>query len=333
MKSITIAITLGDPGGIGPEVTVKAIREIKKTSLGKNIFFVLVGSLSVPEHFNKKLRANLKFTQLNARDFNRQDFESGRIAVCDPDAGKKVNFSIGEISSRNGHLALKAIDLGVDICLKGLADALVTAPVNKAAIQKVLPSFDGHTDYLKSRAGAKRVAMMFIAGKLKMSLVTMHLPLKRVSHELSKKKIIEKIELTYETLKHLFSIKHPRIGVSALNPHGGEFGIEEKSIIAPAVRQCKRRISNLAGPIPGDEIFRELWEGKWDAVVAMYHDQGLAPFKMIAFYNGVNLTVGLPFIRTSPDHGTAFDIAYQNKADHRPMLAAIELAIKLSSKK
>ena len=158
---------------------------------------------------------------------------------------------------------------------------------------------------------------------------------------MTKEKTVPKEELidlywnknkTPREIANLFGIKNPRIGVSALNPHGSEFGEEERKVITPAVRACSKHIPFLSGPIPGDEIFRELWEGKWDAVVAMYHDQGLAPFKMVAFKTGVNLTLGLPFIRTSPDHGTAFDIAYKNKADFHPMLSAIQLAEKLANK-
>lgn len=325
-----MAITLGDPGGIGPEVTLKAIRHFKQYAP-----LILIGSLSNLEHLNKQLNTRFKFQPIQSGQLKHGfKFQKNIVPVLDVKIpGKNPKFAFGKVSAVNGLMAIEAVKEGVNLCLSGAADALVTAPINKAAIQKILPNFDGHTEFLKRRTGAKRVAMMFSAGRLRMSLVTMHLPLKDVSKALKQGQIREKIELTYDALKNLFAIPRPRIGVSALNPHGSEFGDEENRIIAPAVKACSRRMPNLFGPIPGDEIFRELWEGKWDAVIAMYHDQGLAPFKMVAFRTGVNLTLGLPFVRTSPDHGTAFDIAYQNKADHRPMLSAMGLALKLANKK
>lgn len=351
MEAKRIVISLGDPGGIGTEVTLKAISHFRKKLFAKPHRFILIGSLPILDYLNKKFRTGLKFRTLSPNRVNKDVQGSDReIPVFDLPGtdlflkkasrmdfsikkNKAIDFSIGKISAINGLLAIESVNWAVNFCLKGLADALVTAPLNKAAVQSVIPRFDGHTEYLRIRSGSKRVAMMFVADRLKMTLVTMHLPLKEVSKALSQKLVQEKIELTYDGLKNLFGIKHPHIGVSALNPHGSEFGIEESKIIVPSVKKCSKKIPNLAGPIPGDEIFRELWEGKWDAVVAMYHDQGLAPFKMIAFRHGVNLTLGLPFIRTSPDHGTAFDIAFQNKADYQPMLSAIELAIKLADKK
>jgi len=329
MRSKVLAITLGDPGGIGPEVTLKAIRHFKGRSR-----ILLIGSLEALNQFNYKFHLGFKFQSVTFESLKRNGvLQKNSISVFDVKIpGIKKEFSVGKISAQNGLMAIESVKHGVDLCLKGIADALVTAPLNKAAVQKVLPGFDGHTDYLKQRAKAKRVAMMFSADKLRMTLVTMHLPLKDVSRAINKKAVIEKIELTYAALKNLFGIKNPRIGISALNPHGSEFGEEENGVIAPAVKACSKRIPFLSGPIPGDEIFRELWEGKWDAVIAMYHDQGLAPFKMVAFKTGVNLTLGLPFIRTSPDHGTAFDIAHKNKADFHPMLSAIQLAEKLANK-
>lgn len=330
MKPKVLAITLGDPGGIGIEVTLKAIRNFKGKSR-----ILLIGSLEALNQFNRKFRLGFTFLPVSMKCLmNGLPLQRNVIPVFDVKIPKiKKKFTMGKVSAQNGLMAIESVKYGVDFCLKGIVDALVTAPLNKAAVQETLPSFDGHTEYLKQRAKSKRVAMMFSADKLRMTLVTMHLPLKNVSGAITKKAVAEKIELTHSALKNLFGIRNPRIGVSALNPHGSEFGKEELRVIAPAVKACSKRIPHLSGPIPGDEIFRELWEGKWDAVVAMYHDQGLAPFKMVAFKTGVNLTLGLPFIRTSPDHGTAFDIAHKNKADFHPMLSAILLAEKLANKK
>lgn len=354
MKPSVIAISMGDPGGIGPEVTLKALRHLRKKERSPNSprakRFVLIGSLSLLEFANQKFQTGLRFRPLLLGRFDQdEDFSEKEIPVFDITGsehflqkikfwdrshrhGRSLQFAIGQVSPANGLLAIESVMWGVDLCLRGLADALVTAPLNKAAVRHVIPSFTGHTEFLKERTGAKRVAMMFIAGKFKMTLATMHVSLRDVSRSLNSNLIQEKIEMTHEALKKLFGIRSPKIGVAALNPHGSEFGREEERIIAPAIRRSKKRVPHVAGPIPGDEIFREVMEGKWDAIVAMYHDQGLAPFKMVAFREGVNMTLGLPFVRTSPDHGTAFDIAYRNKADFRPILSAIELAIKLAGK-
>ena len=351
MEAKRIVITLGDPGGIGAEVTLKSINYLRKRVGYRKHCFILIGSLSVLDHVNKTIRTGLRFQPISFRHLdydlipsNNEIFvldlpatslflKKARKILSQNQADSTIRYSIGKISPLNGLLAIESVSWGIDLCLRGFAHALVTAPLNKAAVRLIRPSFDGHTEFLKVRSGSKRVAMMFVADRLKMTLVTMHLALKDVSKSLSQKLIQEKIILTYKALKNLFGIKKPKVGVAALNPHGSEFGEEEEKIIAPSIKKSSKQIPNLAGPIPGDEIFRELWEGKLDAVIAMYHDQGLAPFKMVAFQSGVNLTLGLPFIRTSPDHGTAFDIAFKNKADFRPMLSAIELAIKLADKK
>jgi 4-hydroxythreonine-4-phosphate dehydrogenase len=207
-------------------------------------------------------------------------------------------------------------------------DAIVTAPVNKAAIRLVDKKFIGHTEFLAGKAKARRFAMMFVSSRLNVTLATIHVPLKKVSGLLTKKGILEKILLTEEMLKEGLAIKKPRIAVCALNPHGGEFGDEESKVIAPAVRAACRKGIRASGPFSADLLFHAAYHGKYDALIGMYHDQALAPFKLVAFHDGVNVTLGLPYCRTSPDHGTAFDIAYQGKADASSMLAALRLAKK-----
>jgi 4-hydroxythreonine-4-phosphate dehydrogenase len=207
-------------------------------------------------------------------------------------------------------------------------DAIVTAPVNKAAIRLVDKKFIGHTEFLAGKAKTRRFAMMFVSPRLNVTLATIHVPLKKVSGLLTKKSILEKILLTEEMLKRGLAIKNPRIAVCALNPHGKEFGDEETKVIAPAVRAACRKGIHAAGPFSADLLFYAAYHGKYDALIAMYHDQALAPFKLVAFHDGVNVTLGLPYIRTSPDHGTAFDIAYQGKADPSSMIAALRLAQK-----
>jgi 4-hydroxythreonine-4-phosphate dehydrogenase len=223
-----------------------------------------------------------------------------------------------------------AIERAVKILKNGGADGLVTAPVNKAAINKSGIPFKGHTEYLAGAVNAKKFAMMFSGGHLKITLVTRHIPLKDVSRLITSEKIKDAVLLTNFALKKYFKINNPKIGVAGLNPHCGEsglMGIEEEKIIIPAVKALKRKIPRIQGPLPADVIFYKARKKEFDAVVAMYHDQGLGPFKMIAFDEGVNVTLGLPFVRTSPDHGTAYDIAGKDIADPKAMKEAVKLAV------
>jgi len=202
----------------------------------------------------------------------------------------------------------------------------VTAPVSKTAVRLVDKKFIGHTEFLAKKAGVKHFAMMFACSKLKVTLATIHVPLKKVSRLLNTKAIFEKIRMTHEILQNGFRIKKPKIAVCALNPHGKEAGVEEEKTIAPAVRRARKKGVDVVGPFSADQLFHAAYTGKYDALISMYHDQALGPFKMIAFNEGVNMTLGLPYVRTSPDHGTAFDIAYQNKANPSSMTEAIRLA-------
>lgn len=224
---------------------------------------------------------------------------------------------------------------GAKRCLAGELAALVTAPISKKLLRDAGYRFEGHTELLAHIARTKRFAMMLVGGPLRVALVTIHVPLAKVPRLLSTKKIIEVIELSHDMCRR-FGIRHPRIGVAGLNPHAGESGLlgdEERRIIAPAVRRAARKKINVTGPWPADTLFHKAYHGEFDAVVAMYHDQGLVPLKMIAFDSGVNLTLGLPFVRTSPDHGTAFDIAGKNIARPDSMIAAINLAANLAARR
>jgi len=230
--------------------------------------------------------------------------------------------------------ALEAIDTAFDLAIRNKADAIVTAPVSKEAINKTGIKFKGHTEYFAGLCGAKKIAMMFISDALKVSLVTRHEALKKVSGLISVRSVCDTTELTYEALKNWFGVKAPKIGISGLNPHcaeGGAFGEEERSVIMPAIRKLSKRIKGVSGPISADALLYDVYHKRVDAAVCMYHDQGLGAFKMIARDKGVNLTLGLPFVRTSPDHGTGFDIAGKGKADAGSMIEAIKLAIRLCS--
>jgi len=266
-----IIITTGDPGGIGPEVTEKALKDPRIKSL--------------------------------------------------------ANFYIIRPRDKVG---LDAINKAALLLKKHNSFGLVTAPVNKSLLNKRCADFKGHTEYLARLTDTKKFAMMFCGANLKITLVTRHIALNRVSKALTKEKIKEAIVLTEACLKRHFKIKRPKIGVCGLNPHCGEGGLtgkEEKEIIAPAIKTLKSRIPGIQGPVPSDAVFYMAHKGRLDAVVSMYHDQALGPFKMIAFDKGVNVTLGLPFVRTSPDHGTAYDIAGKGIADPGSMKEAIKLAV------
>ena len=278
---------MGDPSGVGPEVTLKALASPKVKGLAD---FLVIGESVVMKR--------------TPRD-----------------------------SVRYGRAAIEYIDTALDLLAKGEADALVTGPVNKYSVRAAgIRDFQGHTEYLARRTGTKKFAMMFVSEDLKVTLATRHLPLKSVPGILNSKGIYDAISLTHRCLKECFGVKAPRIGVMGLNPHAGEagaFGDEEKRVIMPAIKKAAAVFKNIAGPIPADSAFHDALDNKYDALVAMYHDQGLAPFKMLYFESGVNLTLGLPFVRTSPDHGTAFDIAGKGIADPTSMIEAIRLACRL----
>ncbi len=241
---------------------------------------------------------------------------------------------LGDARTRRRADAVDWVVQGARRCLAGELDALVTAPLSKRLLRDAGWGFEGHTELLAHLSHTKKFAMMLVGGPLRVALVTIHVPLARVSGLLSAGKILDVIELSHQACRR-FGIRRPKIGVAGVNPHAGEGGLlggEERRFIAPAVRRAARKGLDVTGPWPADTLFHQAYHGAFDAVVAMYHDQGLAPLKMIAFDTGVNLTLGLPFVRTSPDHGTAFDLAGKGKARPDSMIAAINLAAELAGK-
>lgn len=330
-----LALTMGDPGGIGPEIILKSLRN----ALPKKYIPVVIGSESVFRYASERLAISFHPHVINTLDSS--SVHGKRIVLLDitNDAenfyakrfrtrigSNSKHFAIGKVSKWNVCLAYAALRKAAVGAARHWFHAVVTAPVHKAAMRLVDPKFLGHTEYLARAARAKDFAMMFVSDRLCVTLATIHLPLKRVARVLSSQSIVAKIRLTNDFLKEQLKIKSPRIGVACLNPHGSEFGTEEDEMILPAVRVARKKGIPVEGPLPGDQVFHEAYEGRLDAVVAMYHDQGLAPFKMIAFRQGVNVTLGLPYLRTSPDHGTAFDIAYRNQADPTSFENSIRLA-------
>jgi 4-hydroxythreonine-4-phosphate dehydrogenase len=322
-----IGISLGDLHGIGPEVTLKAL---KLEAARDETRYLIIGDCDHARRLNRQL--GLALPLKNFTHFG----EPGTLFLHDP-ASEQLPWPVPPQSSAAALAAVTWLKEGTRLCLSGDLDALVTAPVNKEAIVQAGQAFIGQTEFLSNLAGTERTAMMLLGqddrGRwLRVTLATTHLPIRRVSEHLTREKIELAIELAAQACRDL-GLERARIGVCGLNPHAGEGGVlgsEEQTTIEPAVRAARQRQLDAVGPISADALFYHAYRGDYDVVVAMYHDQGLAPLKMVSFETGVNWTLGLPFIRTSPDHGTAYDIAGQGKANPSSMVAALRLAKQLA---
>lgn len=316
MKSI--AISLGDPGGIGSEITLKAI---SKTCF-KNIKFALFGNID-------SYKIYLKKHQIKFQAQEKIDFKCTQVSLIDVPT-TKGKIKPGVICAANGEVAIRSLDLASDAVQSGACKALVTAPLHKQAIKLAGFPFEGHTEFLEAKDKSKKVVMLLVGGGLRVALLTRHVAYVDVPALLSKKEIVDVTKIVNDALIKYWKIKKPTIGVMGLNPHasdGGLFGDEEKRIITPAIKQLQKNKINVMGPFAPDTAFHLALKNKWDAEICMYHDQGLIPLKTLAFDSGVNITLGLSFIRTSPDHGTAFDIVGRGIASEASMVAAIEQAI------
>ena len=322
-----LGISLGDVTGVGPEVALKAIAAEAASDDTK---YLLLGDENVLTRLNARLALALPLQKFS------HYHEDGRFFVFNPAAeALPENLPAGSPPAANASVAW--LRDGGQRCWRGELDALVTAPVNKESIIRAGHRFIGQTEFLSELAGAKRTAMMLLGtderGRwLRVALATVHIAIKSVPEKLTAEKILLAIELAAQSC-HDLGLSRARIAVSGLNPHageGGQFGDEEIKTIAPVVLAAQRRGLDVVGPLSGDTVFYYALQGGFDAVVAMYHDQGLAPLKAVAFDSGINWTLGLPFIRTSPDHGTAYDIAGQGLANPGSMIAAIRLAKQLA---
>ncbi len=307
-KNNCIGITLGDPSGIGPEITAKALSSFKNN----NTQFKIIGDNWVYEKYAKRLPKNCHFIDLKQLS--------------------PKNWQNGTVNKKSGIASIKYLEHAVQLLKKKEISALVTAPVCKEAICLTDPTFHGHTEFLAQCFNQKHVDMMFVASKLKTVIVTRHLPIKNLSNAIKLENVYQTIQLTNRALKKYFKIKNPLIAVCGLNPHAGEAGTigkEEIQSIIPAIKKARKSKMRVEGPLSADTLFSPHLNHPFDAIVAMYHDQGLIPIKTLYFPKLVNLTIGLPFVRTSPAHGTAFDIAGQNKADPTSMIETIKLAAQL----
>lgn len=299
---------MGDPGGIGAEITAKAMAQLKGLAQ-----FIIIGDRGVFEKIPgaKRKEQNYQFIDLNNI--------------------RHKNFRFGRIEAEYGRASVEYLDKAMELIKNKEIDCLVTCPISKKAVNLAGFRYSGHTEYFAQRLRVKDAVMMLLNDELKFSLVTRHIPLESVSGALTKDRLYRTIYITYRALKNLFSIANPRIVVCGLNPHASDNGVigdEENKIIKPVIKALKKKVRHIDGPLPADTAIAKAKQKVYDCVIAMYHDQALIPLKLCGNEGGVNITLGLPFIRTSPLHGTAFDIAGRKPAHANSLIAAIKLAVK-----
>ncbi|ELR68221.1 4-hydroxythreonine-4-phosphate dehydrogenase [Fulvivirga imtechensis AK7] len=317
-----IGITIGDVNGIGPEVIIKALRDNRILNF---ITPVIYGSTKTLSYYRKALHLE-DFNYSQAKDAGQ--FHSKKINVVNC-WDEMVEINAGAITPEAGRASFNALEKATEDLKAGLIDAIVTAPINKHNIQSDKFKFAGHTEYFTQKFDAKDSLMFLTSENLRIGVATGHIPVKDISGNITKELLTRKLDIMEQSLVRDFGIKKPKIAVLGLNPHAGEEGLlgkEDKEIILPVVKEFKHRGSLIFGPFPADGFFGKGDFRKFDGILAMYHDQGLIPFKTLAFESGVNFTAGLPAIRTSPDHGTAYDIAGKDEASATSMREAIYLA-------
>ena len=332
--SLPLGVTLGDPAGVGAEVILKALAHARL----RRVPVVVVGDVETLRETAKRLRLRCELIPLGEADVVAGALPP-RLCPRSTDrptvpvvATSRLGASArrpGKPSIAGGRAAYRYIEAATRLAQAKAIAGIVTAPINKAWVTRAGFPISGHTELLKDLTGARDVRMMLAGSRLRVVLVTMHLALAKVPPALNVRDIARTIVMTAAHLSRYHRLAEPRIAVAGLNPHAGEdglFGREEERVIAPAIERARRAGVSASGPYPADSLFFQAVHGKFDAVIAMYHDQGLIPLKLLHFHDAVNVTLGLPIIRTSPDHGTAYDIAGQGKADAGSMIAAIALA-------
>jgi 4-phospho-D-threonate 3-dehydrogenase / 4-phospho-D-erythronate 3-dehydrogenase len=336
-----LAITMGDPAGIGPEIAAKAFADISVYHICNPL---LIGHPIIMENAVKITGEKLKIHKIT--DVSQALYTPGTIDVLDVGGNDTDQVRFGEISAQAGDLAFWAVKMAIDLALEKKVDATVTGPINKEAINRAGHHFSGHTEIYAHYTHTPKYAMLLVDENIRVIHVTTHVPLRQVCDLVKKDRVLDVIRLMDSGLRQL-GIPSPHIGVAGLNPHsgdGGLFGDEEIKEIGPAIGEAKKLGIQAEGPVPPDTLFALANGGKFDGCVAMYHDQGHIPFKLLGFnwdrekktmksVRGVNITLGLPIIRTSVDHGTAFEIAGKGIASQEALLHAIRYAVKLSEKK
>jgi 4-hydroxythreonine-4-phosphate dehydrogenase len=311
--NIRVGITMGDPSGIGPEIIAKAVAKLRGLAR-----FVIIGD-------------NYVFDRVTTS----QGHNVTSVKFIDLDNVDRKSFSFGKIRAQYGKASVEYLDKAMELLKRKQIDCLVTAPISKEAINLAGFRYSGHTEYFAEKTKTINPVMMLLNKDLKFSLVTRHIPLKALASKLEPDTILDTIVVTHKSLKELFAIDRPRIIVCGINPHAsdnGTIGDEENRIIKPVIEKLKKKMKYLDGPIAADTAIARARRQEYDCIIAMYHDQALIPLKLLGDDTGVNITLGLPFVRTSPLHGTAFDLAGKNKANPASLTAAIRLACQCALK-
>ncbi len=324
-----LGITMGDPSGIGPEIIVKALCQSGLKEISRTL---VLGDPKILERAARIVGADVRICPVSSVEearFGEKSIEVMALSCLDPST-----IAPGKATPLAGEAMARYIKKAVDMAVEGVLDAVVTCPINKRLLRLAGYDFEGHTQMIGRLTGVPDPVMMLAGKRLRVSLVTIHCALREVPGRLSTEGILRVIRVTAQSLVNDFRLKEPRIGVAGVNPHAGEdglFGDEEQKFIAPAVMAAVREGWEVEGPLPADTLFWRALQGEFDAVVAMYHDQGLAPLKAIHFRDGVNVTLGLPIVRTSVDHGVAYDLAGTGRANHESLVAAINTAAMIAS--
>lgn len=331
--SLPIALTMGDPAGIGPEIALRAWEMRAAAALPT---FLLVADPALMRRRVRELGVDAPILDVSSPDEAAAAFSTS-LPVLSPATEPLDACQPGAPTPDNAASVISAIDMAVDLVLSGRASAVVTNPIAKSVLLAAGFGFPGHTEYLGALARRRGLhatpVMMLAGGGLRTVPVTIHIPLRAVPDALTAPKIVETASITHDSLIHSFGIRTPRIALTGLNPHAGEdgmIGTEERDVIEPAIAALRFQGMDVAGPLPADTAFHAAARARHDAVIAMYHDQALIPVKTIAFDEGVNITLGLPFVRTSPDHGTAFDIAGMGTARPDSLIAALKQAAQMA---
>lgn len=326
-----LVITMGDPCGVGPEIIVKALGHSGITDICRP---VVIGDRNALERALRICRSGLKPEEISEPEQAR-GVGPERIPLLALSALEEDDLRFGHPTAAAGETAFRCICAAARFCLAGRAAAMVTAPISKKAINRAGHAFPGHTELLAEMCGTDDHVMMLAGDLLRVSLVTIHAALRDVPRLVTLDSVLKTIRVTAAGIRRLTGIERPRLAVTALNPHAGEgglFGDEERLVIGPAIEAARGEGIDAQGPFSADTLFHFAAQGRYDGVVAMYHDQGLIPLKLLHFDDGVNLTLGLPIIRTSVDHGTAYDLAGSGRASERSLLAAIRMAAAMASR-
>lgn len=326
MKPI-IGISIGDINGIGPEIILKSMNQIDLSESSP----LVIAPKEVLDFYAKELKLAVHLNRCEYID----EIDPEHINLLDLPSENLV-INPGEQSKQSGKLAMQSIELGIELASLEVTQALVTAPISKEAVNLAGYNIPGHTEFLAEQTDTDDVLMMLVNENLRVALVTAHVPVSEVSDSITEELILRKLSILNQSLKNDFGIESPKIAVFGLNPHAGDGGVigdEELTTIGPALEKALKSGINVRGPYPADGFFGQRMDQEFDAILAMYHDQGLVPFKLLSFEKGVNFTAGLPILRTSPDHGTAFNIAGKGIASPSSFIQAYDLAVKLAKQK